>query len=253
MRTPLMLTRTVQLLLTAVLVSLSLPSLSAQSKEFATVIELQGQVSVLRGGQVPLFQIGTLGAPAGQMQVNPKEEIVTGSDGHAIFQTSDGSTFEVFANSRVTFQGQWTIQDMLQVLLGKIRVSIEHRNGPNHKRISTPTAVISVRGTVFDVEVQDDLGTTTVSVEEGEVVVQHALQPGPPVTVDQGHQITVYPNAPLKASVQSPYGKLAVDAVKRAAGDILVNNPGGVFGGGGGIPGVGRGTGPQGDGGKTKK
>jgi hypothetical protein len=52
------------------------------------------------------------------------------------FQILDGSTFEVFPNSRLTFQGHWTIQDMLQLILGKIRVQIEHRNGPNHKRRS---------------------------------------------------------------------------------------------------------------------
>ena len=35
--------------------------------------------------------------------------------------------------------------------------------------MTSPTAVISVRGTVFDVVVQDDDGTTFVTVDEGEV------------------------------------------------------------------------------------
>ena len=111
--------RTVPLLLLAFCATVFAPTLRAQSKEAATVIEMQGQVSVIRGGQVPLFARGTPGAPAAQWGVRPKEEIVTGPDGHAVFQISDGSTFEVFPNSRVTFQGDWSIEDMLQLILGE--------------------------------------------------------------------------------------------------------------------------------------
>jgi hypothetical protein len=244
------LTRAVPILLMAVSVGVSVDYLHAQSHEFATAIEVEGQVSVIRGGQVPLFQSGTPGAPAGQIGVRPKEEIVTGPDGHAVFRISDGSTFEVFPNSRVTFQGEWTFQDMLQVILGKIRVQIEHRNGPNPKRISTPTAVISVRGTIFDVNVEDDDGTTYVGVEEGQVMVQHRLQPGSPKTLNQNEWIRVYPNQPLaKAAAPSRgVGPFLWDRIRNALGDLIVNNPGGSIPGVGGAPG-----GPQGDAGKTNK
>lgn len=185
------------------------------------------------------------------MIVNPKENIVTGPDGHAIFRISDGSTFEVFPNSRVTFQGQWTFEDMLQVILGKIRVQIEHRNGPNHKRISTPTAVISVRGTVFDVAVEDDDGTTYVGVEEGQVIVQHRLLPGNSKILNQNESIRIYPNQPLAKAGTPNRGAVAFlwDYLKHAAADLGLNNPGGV------IPVGGRGPagGAQGDSGKTKK
>jgi ferric-dicitrate binding protein FerR (iron transport regulator) len=244
------LARTVQLLFLAISVSLPVVNLKAQSKEFATVIELEGQVSVLRhGASVPLFQNGTAGVPASQFSVNAKEEIVTGPDGHAVFRISDGSTFEVFPKSRVTFQGQWTIEDMLEVILGKIRVAIEHRDGPNHKRISTPTAVISVRGTVFDVDVEDEDGTTFVSVEEGQVQVQHLLQPGPAKVLNQNESMRIYPNQPLaKAGRPSPGVGFTWDRVKNAVADIILTNPGGVGAPGGGLPG-----GPNGDRGKTKK
>jgi hypothetical protein len=228
-------------------IGVSVSNLQAQSQEFATVVELQGQVSVIRGDLKPLYAKGTPGAPANLMGVRPKEEIVTGSDGHAVFQTSDGSTFEVFPNSRVTFQGDWTIQDMLQLILGKIRVQIEHRNGPNHKRISTPTAVISVRGTIFDVAVEDEDGTTYVGVEEGQVLVQHRLQPGPAKTLNQNESVRIYPNQPLAKAAVPSRGVAAFvwDRVRNAVGDLVVNNPGGVIGG---SPG-----GPQGDTGKPKK
>jgi ferric-dicitrate binding protein FerR (iron transport regulator) len=233
------------MLLLAVVACACVTTLQAQSHEVATVIELQGQVSVLRGGQVALFPNNT---------VAPKEEIVTGPDGHAVFQIGDGSTFEVFPNSRVTFQGQWTIEDMLQLVLGKIRVQIEHGNGPNHKKVSTPTAVISVRGTIFDVAVEDDDGTTYVSVEEGQVQVQHLLQPGPVKILNPPEWIRIFPNQPLaKAASPSPGIKFWFDRIRNAVADVLLNNPGG-FGlpRGGGIPG-GASGGAQGDGGKNKK
>jgi hypothetical protein len=243
------LARAVQLLV-LVSIGVSVGKLQAQSQEFATVIELDGQVSVIRGEMKPLYAKGTIGAPAALMGVRPKEEIVTGPDGHAIFQTSDGSTFEVFPNSRVTFQGAWTIEDMLQLILGKIRVTIEHRNGPNHKKISTPTAVISVRGTIFDVAVEDEDGTTYVGVEEGQVLVQHQLQPGPPKTLNQNEWIRIYANQPL-AKAGNPsrgVGPFFWDRLRNALGDLVLNNPGGVIGGAPGSSG-----GAQGDAGKGKK
>jgi hypothetical protein len=233
---PFTLARTVSMLLLAAATGL------AQSQEVAKAIEVQGQVSVLRGGQVALFQNSTVGA---------QEVIVTGPDGHAVFQIGDGSTFEVFPNSRVTFRDTFNLQDMLQLVLGKIRVTIEHRNGPNHKKVSTPTAVISVRGTVFDVAVEDDDGTTLVSVEEGQVEVQHRLQPGPSKTLNPNESIRIFPNQPLaKAGGASPGVQFLWDRIKGIAADVLLRNPGAVGspGGAGGTPG-----GQQGDQGKPQK
>jgi ferric-dicitrate binding protein FerR (iron transport regulator) len=241
------------MLLLAVVAVVFLTPGHAQSQERAKAIEVQGQVSVLRGGQVALFQNGTARANLQNSTVGANEEIVTGPDGYAVFQISDGSTFKVFPNSRVTFQAKWTVEDMLELILGKIQVQIEHRNGPNHKKVSTPTALISVRGTVFDVAVEDDDGTTYVGVEEGQVEVRHLLQPtSTPKTLNQNEWIRIYPNQPL-AKAGSPNSgavKFVFDRVRAAVEDIIFHNPGGVGLPGGGTPGV---PGAQGDGGKTKK
>ena len=223
--------------------------LQAQSQDVATALVVDGQVSVQRGGQIALFQNGT---------VRPKEVIITGPDGHAVFQIGDGSTFEVFPNSRFTFRDTFSFQDMLELVLGKIRVTVEHRNGPNHKKVSTPTAVISVRGTVFDVAVEDLDGTTLVSVEEGQVEVQHRLQPGPSKFLNPNESLHVYPNQPLaKLGGPSPVLKQVFDRVKGIAADVILRNPGGVGSPGGGVPGgtggTGTPTGQQGDTGKPKK
>jgi len=187
-----------------------------------------GQVSILKDGyQVPLCADST---------VNVKSVIVTGPDGYAKLQTEDGSTFEVYPLGRYTFRENYpSFTDYVQVWMGKIRVVIDHHLGPNHNRVSTPTAVISVRGTVFDVSNEDQENTTLVEVEEGEVNVRHQLIPGEK-NLHTGESVRVYADAPIaKAADHGNALKVAMDALRRAAQDALYTHPGGIGGGGGGV------------------
>ena len=111
-----------------------------------------------------------------------------------VFQVSDGSTFEVYANSRVVFRKTpGNLKDLLDVLIGRVKVHIQKWGGqPNFNRVFTPTAVISVRGTTFDVEVEDADETTLVIVEEGLVEVQHAQHPGTPKWLNGGEWLRIY-------------------------------------------------------------
>jgi hypothetical protein len=162
----------------------------------AQAVTVTGQVSVLKDTQPWAISVGD--------SVQVQQLIITGEDGHALFQVSDGSTFEVYPNSRVVFRknpGNW--KDLIDLLVGRVRVHIEHwGNAPNPNRIMTPTAVISVRGTTFDVTVDEDDETTEVSVEEGTVEVDHALLPrGTPATLHTGESIRVYKSEPIAHSV----------------------------------------------------
>lgn len=160
----------------------------------AKVMTATGQVSVLKDSQAWALSVGDT--------VQVRELILTGEDGHAVFQVSDGSTFEVYPSSRVVFRKNppnW--RDLLDVLVGRVRIHIEHwGNVPNPNRVVTPTAVISVRGTTFDVSVIDDDETTLIEVEEGVVEVQHALLPrGNPKVLSTGESLHVYKSEPLEA------------------------------------------------------
>src|SRR5258706_991374 len=163
----------------------------------ARAVTVTGQVSVLRDSQPLALMVGDL--------VQVKQLIMTGPDGSAKFQVSDGSTFEVYPNSQVVFRKNapnW--KDLLDVLVGRVRVHIEHLMGnqPNPNRVLTPTAVISVRGTTFDISVEDEEETTLVEVEEGLVEVQHALLPrGNPKMLSTGESIKVYKREPLASSM----------------------------------------------------
>ena len=255
MHTPPTLARTVLWLLLAVAAGVCLSQANAQTlkDDVATAILVEGRVSVIQNGrEVPLFQKMANAAAFQKCTVTARELIVTGPDGHAKFQISDGSTFEVFQNSQVLFHDTNSIEDFVNLILGKMRVMIEHRNGPNPKKVSTPTAIISVRGTVFDVAVEDDEGTTLVSVEEGEVEVRNTKQPqGGSRTLTQGETFRIYPNQPIAKAGQGKANafKFVFDHLANAAVQIPLG-PGGVGLPGGGSPGGIPSS--QGDNGKKK-
>ena len=145
------------------------------------------------------------------------------------------------------------------ILLGRVKVHIQKLGGqPNYNRVRTPTAVISVRGTIFDVAIEDEDDTTLVSVEEGQVGVQHLLKPGPARMLNQGESIRVFKNQALAAQVvdKSPFVRSALRAAEQAIYEVLYRTrlPG--SGSGGTIPtggGSGSGGGSGGDSGDHGK
>ncbi len=211
----------------------------------AKVVTLTGQISVLRDSSPWALNVGD--------SVRPGQTIVTGSDGYALLQVSDGSTFEVFSNARVVFRdnpGNW--KDLLEVFLGRVKIQIQKMGGqPNYNKVRTPTAVISVRGTVFDVTVEDEDATTLVVVEEGTVEVRHALIPQKdPKTLNAGEWIRVYKNQPLAQKSLDKTGAIrgAMRAAADALNEILYRSSRGPTIAGGGAPGGGGSSGGGGTG-----
>jgi hypothetical protein len=219
------------LLLAAALV-VSLAPLYAQDSS-AKVIYQTGQVSLQNGGYPQALSVGNI--------VKAQQMIVTGPDGFAKLQVlSDGSTFEVYPNSKVIFRetpGSW--EHLLNVWLGRVKVFIQHAPGvPNPNNVTSPTAVISVRGTVFDVVVQDLDGTTFVSVDEGLVDVRNWTAPGKAVSLHPGESLTVFRGQSLIAQKGSPVGDIVREGLRRVR-DVYIPRPGG---GGGPVGGPGGGT-----------
>lgn len=223
--------------------SQTLPSLFS-SEAAARVTQLTGQVSILRDSSPWALQVGSL--------VQVRQVIVTGADGFAVFAISDGSTFEVYPNSRVVFRANPSnLKDLLDVWLGRVKVHIQKLGGqPNNNRVITPTAVISVRGTLFDVSVEDE-DMTLVAVEEGMVEVQHKLLPANHTKlVNPGESLRIYRDQPL-AQRTSPVKDATIQQGLRAAAEalyrIIYRTPasgsagpapgGGTTPGGGGTPG----------------
>ena len=198
---------------------------------------VEGRVSVLRNLRELAISPGDT--------IQAKETVVTGIDGHALFQVSDGSTFEVFPNAKVVFRNSppnW--KDFIDVLAGKVRIVIEQRNGkPNPNRVITPTAVISVRGTIFEINVDQD-ETTLIEVNEGVVEVQHALLPsGQRRLVAAGESLRVHREEPIARGRWNTgdYFKAALRIAIDAA--VVASRPGGAPG----IGTIGRPPGTVGD------
>jgi len=214
----------------------------------AKVILQLGQLSALSDGGLRALSLGDT--------LKPQQIVVTGPDGYGQFQVADGSTFEVFANSKVMFRGSvGDLREILNVLIGHVKVYIQHLNGiPNYNHVTSPTAVISVRGTVFEVVVEDEDGTTFVSVDEGAVGVKNETAAGGEVLLNPGDSIRVFRNQPLQPRAIDRGGifrnvlraaEEAVYQVMRQPG--LGRLPGGA---GGGVP-VPTGNGDKGKGGGT--
>jgi hypothetical protein len=193
----------------------------------ARLLAMTGTVSVLRDDVPWRLAVGET--------VAPQQIVITGPDGYADFQVADGSHFEVFPNSRCIFrnnQGDW--RDLLDILIGKVKVQIEKLGGlPNPNKVRTATAVISVRGTVFDVNVEDEDATTLVLVEEGQVEVRHLLRGGDGRLLNPGEWIRVFKNQPIatktvdRGAVMQRALKAGWDAVYQA----MINNSGSAKGG----------------------
>ncbi|HWC98303.1 MAG TPA: FecR domain-containing protein [Candidatus Sulfopaludibacter sp.] len=240
--------QTTRALLIAALAVVCLVPLHAQrlQQPVATVLDLSGQVSLLGDGglMTPL----SVGIPVKQAQV-----IVTGVDGWAKFQYTDGSTFEIFPKSKVVFQehpADW--EHLLNIWIGHVKVWIQHGAGvPNYKNVTTPTAVISVRGTIFSIDVEDD-DTTVVSVEDGIVDVRNVTAlTGKIPRLTKGQSITVIRNVPLAVNRIDTNGILlkATRAIQDAVYQAVMNRRVGGIGGSGGP--VGTTGGAQGDKSKT--
>ena len=235
-------------LLVAAAVVVCLAPLQAQDTA-AKALVINGDVSVLRDGNPwALFEGNT---------VRPQQIVKTGTDGYAKFQVSDGSSFEVFPNSQVIFRANppsW--KDLLDVVIGRVKVYIQHLPGiPNPNNVSSPTAVISVRGTVFEVNVEDADGTTFVSVDEGLVEVRKQgegdgvlLGPTQPI-----QSIRVWKDQPLAQKMdKSGIARAVARAIQDAARVALQQRQVGGGGGVGTTPTTSTGTGPSGDKGPTK-
>ena len=121
---------------------------------------------------------------------------------------------------------------------------------PNN--VTTPTALISVRGTIFDVDVMDLEGTTYVAVDEGQVDVRHLVVASGIVSLHPGESIQVIRNVPLVplARDKGIIFRKVLEAAQDAA-RVIAQRPGGTGPGGTGtsVP-AGSTGGAQGDKGK---
>ncbi len=130
----------------------------------ATIAEWKGDIRLSLPGQVP-------SNPLRGEQLPPGTILDTGG-GRLLLRLSDGSEVMIRAHTRLQVQQpSLTDPSYFQLLLGRIRALINKRTGGAVPfELGTPSAVIAVRGTQFEVEVNRH-NVTEVDVIDGLVEV----------------------------------------------------------------------------------
>jgi ferric-dicitrate binding protein FerR (iron transport regulator) len=152
----------------------------------ALVAEVKGKVSVTPPqGAVAAAQRG---------MVLPAETNIETAKGSVILLLADGSQVLVKSKTRLLLKSPATSEGhFLQMFLGEILANIKKRLGETPPfRLGTPSAVITVRGTRFSVQVNKK-GRTTVQVFEGVVEVEGLAEKPRTVLVEPGYQTEVDP------------------------------------------------------------
>jgi hypothetical protein len=150
----------------------------------ATIAEWKGNVRLSLPGQLPSNPLRGEQLPAGT--------ILDTGGGRLLLHLSDGSEVIVRAHTRLQVQ-QPSLSDpsYFQLLLGRIRALINKRTGGAVPfELGTPSAVIAVRGTQFDVEV-NSRNVTEVDVVDGLVEVYARNAGGGSVLLEPGFSTRV--------------------------------------------------------------
>lgn len=209
--------RTVALIAT-LLVLAGLPALAQ------TTVVGQGRVVNISGNLSVRHSTVAARAISLNETVGIGDELVTDANSEATIQTSDGSTVHVYPDSRVIFtEPSFGLADFLHLIFGSIKVHVEKLSGrPNPHSMTTPTAVIAVRGTTFSVFV-DDTDATLVAVDEGLVAVSNRADRANEVLLRPGQRTWVRGiQPPLRAQAfrgRSEHADMVAGAMNGMAGN----------------------------------
>jgi len=177
----------------------------------AIVSEWKGEVHV----QLP----GTSMSRPTRGQVLPVNTLLDTGDGRLVLVLrTDESEIIVQPHTRLVVKepapGNW---DALEILLGRVHAYIRKRTGGAPPfQMGTPSAVIAVRGTRFDVEV-NGRGVSEVDVFDGLVEVASSTIPGSSVLVSPGFSTRVGMETPPEPPVPTGEIRPGVEAPEEMA------------------------------------
>ena len=130
-----------------------------------------------------------------QAAVQTGDELRTSSGASVILAVPDGSYMVVSENSRLIIEDSWSgnFKSIMNLMLGQVRFYIQRLGGrPNPYSVRTPTALIAVRGTTFDVIV-DDAQIAEVRCLEGLITVESFAVTDREVILNPGYKTLVRP------------------------------------------------------------
>ena len=166
----------------------------SQDLGMAKIVKIQGSFRIARVD--PAHQMTRFIELGENAPVLAGDVIKTNAGGRVVLGLADGSQAIISENTTIEIRDlRNSPRTIFNVLRGKTRVKIEKMGGkPNPYRVTTPTTVIAVRGTAFDVFVKNE--RTDVYVNEGEVSVINILTPAQEIILAPGQFTRVEPTAP---------------------------------------------------------
>jgi hypothetical protein len=162
----------------------------------AIVTAAQGQVSINRDS-------GPWAISQGE-DVPIQRTITTGKDGFARLEVDGGSSFELYASSRVIFrQNPGYSGDLLDVISGHVRVHLGMGVGTAPERIHCRSAILTSREPSTVAIATDEDGAIRIDVLEGEISVRHAIHPSrDAVLLKAVDAIVIQPNEQISRRVE---------------------------------------------------
>lgn len=150
----------------------------------ATISDCKGRIQLNLPGQPP--------SVPSRGEVLPPGTLLETSSGRLLLRLSDGSQILIGPRTRLLLQQPVpSDRSYFQILIGRIRAFINKRTGgAGPFQLGTPSAVIAVRGTDFEIDV-NRLHVTEVDVFEGLVEVSGRGGTGSSVLVEPGFSTRV--------------------------------------------------------------
>jgi len=156
------------------------------------------------------------------------DELRTSAGAEIMLGVPDGSYMVVSPNSHLVIEDFWSgsLRSIMNLMVGRVRFTIQKLGGrPNPYSVTTPTALIAVRGTVFDVIV-DEAQNSEVLCLEGSVTVENIAFSDREVVLTPGLRTLVRPNEiPLRPAPELDRNrKIAIHQKSTPNADGLVGS-----------------------------
>src|SRR5437870_1180439 len=130
-----------------------------------------------------------------QQLVQAGDELRTGPDAQIVIEVPDGSYMVVSENSKLIIEDFWSgnLRNLVNLTVGKVRFYVQRLGArPNPSRVTTPTALIAVRGTILEIAI-DEAQIAKVRCLEGRVAVETVGLPDREVILEAGRKTLVRP------------------------------------------------------------
>lgn len=174
------------------LLALAVGSAAAQEQQAAAPAPFAGAIISDWKGKIQLNVPGKPPSAPARSEVLPAGTVLETASGRLLLHLRDGSQILIGPHTRLLVQQPApSDHSYFQILFGRIRAFVSKQTGGSGPfQLGTPSAVIAVRGTEFEIEV-NRLRVTEVDVFEGLVEVSGRGGTGPPVLLEPGFSTRV--------------------------------------------------------------